>query len=348
MGKRKKGRWFYTKKKEVLYTDPVGYGRICDFFHELVDNKLIDRVIYKNLSMYGEFSLYFYNTTFKVDQVIKIYTRYPIPLKPYHAKDSLLSIVFPPGIFDHHKYRYNIFDRFGSYQVIIDDDLRLSRYFSYPCEEFAALMMTLRHLSIGGDGISFSPIYNGKKILPLKHNPFYPGNYTTGEFEHTLLQDENGHQTTTVLDPIDQTLELTYEGLYTFFTRELDKTFQQIEKGDGSFSVRHLRLVDRAGMLPVIKYHSSNHKNTSFYFNRAKGPYMTLIFPEMSYFEDLFFFFEITDRNGSYVIRRADYTKYMEVQFAKPNEFFIKLIELFKKKLNIRPSGIYFKQEVYS
>lgn len=347
MGKRKKGKWFYTQKKETLYTDPVGYGRICDFFHDLVDNKLIDRVIYKNLSMYSEFSLYFYNTTFKVDQVIKIYTRYPIPLKPYHAKDSLLSIVFPPGIFDHHKYRYNIFDRFGSYQVIINDDLRLSRYFSYPCEEFAALMMTLRHLSIGGDGISFSPIYNGKKILPLKHNPFYPGNYTTDNFEHTLLQDENGHQTTPVLGPIEQTLELNYKDLYVFLAKELNNTFKQTEKGDGSFSVRHLRLVNRVRMLPVVKYHSSSHKNTSFYFNRTQGPYMTLIFPEMSYFEDLFFFFEITDAKGSYVIRRADYTKYTEVRYREPDEYFIKLIELLKKKLKIHPSGLYFKQEAY-
>lgn len=189
---------------------------------------------------------------------------------------------------------------------------------------------------------------NGKKILPLKHNPFYPGNYTTDQFERTLLQDENGHQTTPVLETDEQILELTYEDIYAFFTRELDNTFQQTEKGDGSFSVRHLRLINRAKMLPVIKYHSSNHKNTSFYFNRTQGPYMTLIFPEESYFEDLFFFFEITDANGSYVIRRADYTKYTEIHFAKPDEFFIKLIELLKKKLKIRPSGIYFKQEVYS
>lgn len=339
---------FHPKNRIKHFTDPVGYGRICDFLYGLVDNKLIDRVMYKNLSMYGEFSLYFYNTTFKVDQVIKIYTRYPAPLKPYHAKDSLLSIVFPPGIFDHHKYRYNIFDRFGSYQVIIDDDLKFSRYFSYPCEEFASLMMTLRHLSIGGDGISFSPIYNGKKILSLKHNPFYPGNYTTDHFEHTLLQDENGHQTTPVLEPNEQILELTYEDLYVFFTKELNNTFQQTEKGDGSFSVRHLRLVDRDKILPVIKYHSSNHKNPTFYFNRVQGPYMTLIFPEKSYFKDLFFFFEITDPKGSYVIRRADYTKYAEVHFAKPDEFFIKLIEFLKKKLRIHPSGIYFKQEVHS
>lgn len=344
MGKRKSR----IQNKVKHFTDPVGYGRICDFFYDLVDNKLIDRVMYKNLSMYGEFSLYFHNTTFKVDQVIKIYTRYPIPLKPYHAKDSLLSIVFPPGIFDHHKYRYNIFDRFGSYQVIIDDDLRFSRYFSYPCEEFASLTMTLRHLSIGGDGISFSPIYNGKKILPLKHNPFYPGDYAKGEFEYTLPQDENGHQTTPVLETDEQMLGLTYEDLYAFFTRELDKTFQQTEKGDGSFSVRHLRLVNRAKALPVIKYHSSNHKNLSFYFNRVQGSYMTLIFPEESYFKDLFFFFEITDRNGSYVIRRADYTKYVEVRYRTPDEFFIKLIALLKKKLRIHPSGIYFKQEVYS
>lgn len=339
---------FHPKNRIKHFTDPVGYGRICDFLYGLMDNKLIDRVMYKNLSMYGEFSLYFYNTTFKVDQVIKIYTRYPAPLKPYHAKDSLLSIVFPPGIFDHHKYRYNIFDRFGSYQVIIDDDLKFSRYFSYPCEEFASLMMTLRHLSIGGDGISFSPIYNGKKILPLKHNPFYPGNYTTDHFEHTLLQDENGHQTTPVLEPNEQILELTYEDLYVFFTKELNNTFQQTEKGDGSFSVRHLRLVDRDKILPVIKYHSNNHKNPTFYFNRVQGPYMTLIFPEKSYFKDLFFFFEITDPKGSYVIRRADYTKYAEVHFAKPDEFFIKLIEFLKKKLRIHPSGIYFKQEVHS
>jgi hypothetical protein len=349
MAKRKKGKRFYTQNKVEHFTDPVGYGRICDFFHDLVDNKLIECVNYKSLSQYGEFSLFFHNKHYQVDQVIKIYTRYPIPKKPYHPKDSLLSIVFPPGIFDHHKYRHNIFDRYGSYQVIIDDDIKFSRYFSYLCEEFASLMMTLRHIGISGDGISFSPVYNGNKVPPHKHNPYYPGSYPHGNTDCTLPQDKNGeHLVDPFLMPNEQIPEVTYEDLYAFFTRELNKTFQQTEKGDGSFSVRHLRLVNRAKALPVVKYHSSNHKNLSFYFNRVQGPYMTLIFPEESYFKDLFFFFEITDRNGSYVIRKADYTKYVEVRCRAPDEFFIKLIELLKKKLNIRPSGIYFKQEVYS
>lgn len=349
MAKRKKGRWFYTQKKEVLYTDPVGYGRICDFFHDLVDNKLIECVNYKSLSQYGEFSLFFHNTNYRVDQVLRIYTRYLRPKKPYHAKDLLLSIVFPPGIFDHHKYQYNIFDRSGSYQVIIDDNIKFSRYFSYLCEEFASLMMTLRHIGIGGDGISFSPVYNGKKVPPEKHNPYYPGGYPYEKVECTLLQDKNGgHLVDPFLKTDEPIPEVTYEDLYVFFTRELNKTFQQTEKGDGSFSVRHLRLVNRDKMLPVVKYHSSNHKNPTFHFNRTQGPYMTLIFPEESYFEDLFFFFEIIDANGSYVIRRADYTKYVEVRYRTPDEFFIKLIALLKKKLRIHPSGIYFKQEVYS
>lgn len=346
------GKRFYIPKKERQvkhYTDPVGYGRICDFFHELVDNKLIECVNYKSLSKYGEFSLYFYNTAFKVNQVIKIYTRYPIPLKPYHAKDSLLSIVFPPGVFDHHKYRYNIFDRFGSYQVIIDDDLKFSRYLTYHCEEFASLMMTLRYIGIGGDGISFSPVYNGVKPPPEKHNPYYPGNYLYGKVDCTLLQDKNGgHLVDHFLKPDEQIPEITYENLYTLLERELNRTFQHSEKGEGSFSVKHLRAVGGNRVLPVVKYHSCNHKNPTFYFNRVYGPYMTLIFPEGSYFKDLFFFFEITDANGSYVIRRADYTKYTEVICHTPDEYFIKLIALLKKKLRIHPSGIYFKQEVHS
>lgn len=349
------GKKFYTQKKESQtkhYTDPVGYGRICDFFHDLVDNKLIECVNYKSLSQYGEFSLFFHNKHYQVDQVIKIYTRYPIPLKPYHPKDSLLSIVFPPGIFDHHKYRYNIFDRFGSYQVIIDDDIKFSRYFSYLCEEFASLMMTLRHIGIGGDGISFSPVYNGVKVPPEKHNPYYPGDYRYKRVDCTLLQDKNGgHLVDPFLKPDEQTPEITYEGLYTLLERELSRTFQHSEKGEGSFSVKHLRAVGgNSGnrVLPVVKYHSSNHKNPTFYFNRTQGPYMTLIFPEMSYFKDLFFFFEIIDVNGSYVIRRADYTKYTEVICHTPDEYFIKLIALLKKKLRIHPSGIYFKQEVHS
>lgn len=349
MGKRKKGKRFYTQNKIKHHTDPVGYGRICDFFHELVNDMLIERVNYKSLSQYGEFSLFFHNKHYQVDQVIKIYTRYLRPKNPYHAKDSLLSIVFPPGVFDHHKYRYNIFDRFGSYQIIIDDDLKFSCYFSYLCEEFASLMMTLRHIGIGGDGISFSPVYNGNKIPPEKHNPYYPGGYPYENVDCTLLQDKNGgHLVDPFLKPDEPIPEITYEGLYTLLERELNRTFQHSDKGEGSFSVKHLRSVGGNRVLPVIKYHSCNHKNPSFYFNRAQSPYMTLIFPEGSYFKDLFFFFEITDQNGSYVIRRADYTKYTEVICHTPDEYFIKLIALLKKKLRIHPSGIYFKQEVHS
>lgn len=338
------------KERQVKhYTDPVGYGRICDFFHELVDDKLIECVNYKSLSQYGEFSLFFHNKHYQVDQVVRIYTRYLRPKKPYQAKDSLLSIVFPPGVFDHHKYRYNIFDRFGSYQVIIDDDFKFSRYFTYHCEEFASLMMTLRHIGIGGDGISFSPVYNGIKPPPEKHNPYYPGSYPYGMVDCTLLQDKNGgHLVDPFLKPDEPIPEITYENLYILLERELNRTFQHSEKGEGSFSVKHLRAVGVNRVLPVVKYHSSNHKNPSFYFNRAQSPYMTLIFPEGSYFKDLFFFFEITDQNGSYVIRRADYTKYTEVICHTPDEYFIKLIALLKKKLRIQPSGIYFKQEVHS